>query len=287
MKQDVLLVADRQAWLSWWEGPIKPFEDVTVETLREYEVVILAPDNAQYMKNCQEILNFKREGFLPDTKIILGTYKGRHIWSPENDPLVEHWVVHARSEFQVLKTDKLAFVPLCLMPLRKVIEPGDDGYLFLGGRKWRELDVGVAAMSRSGYPGKVISDFAPEGDFPGVDIRREKIPKGDYAQVMVRSRVVLVPLKSTPISHGHVDVITAVMLGRPVIVTAGASCDDYVEHGINGLLVPDNSIEAWTDAIHEAYERADEFSVAAQEMAPRYHASNYAGHLRALAASLR
>lgn len=283
MRTDLLVIADRQNWLRYWKGPVRPFEEATAELLGAHDTVILAPSDVQYTKACLDIIEWKRAGQLPRNKLILGTYKGRHIWSRDNDHLLERWVVHARSEKLVLDSQRLAFVPLCLVPPLNNLKPGDGGYTFMGGRKWRELDVGALAMSRSGYPGRIISDFAPEGDFPGVEIRKEKIPKPEYSTVMERSRLVLVPLRSTPISHGHVDVITAILLGKPVLVTAGASCDDYVEHGVNGLLVKDNSVDAWVDAIREGWKRAEEFGAAAREMAPRYFAQKYADYLYELA----
>jgi hypothetical protein len=282
MLDTALVVADEQTWLRYWPGVIHRFEDATVELLASFQTVVLAPSDVRYTKNCLDIIDLKRQGALAATRLILGTYKGRHLWTPENDHLVDYWVVHARSERQVLDSDRLVFIPLCVVPPFAKPEPGDDGYLFMGGRKWRELDVGVLAMSRSGRPGRVISDFAPEGRFAGVDIRREKVPKLEYSSVLARSRLFLVPLRHTPISHGHVDVVTAILVGKPVIVTAGASCDDYVRHGVNGLLVRDNSVEAWVDAIQEGWEKADDFAAAAREMAPRYHAKMYAQYLQEL-----
>ncbi len=285
-EDEVLVVADAHNWVAHWTGRIIPFEEATPEVLSAYRTVLLAPGDTKYGKTSQEILHWKRDGRIGDTRLILSTYKGRHLWAPENDALAERWVVHARSERLVLDSERLAFVPLCLNPPRKVIATGDDGYLFMGGRKWREPAVGMAAMVRSGLPSRVITDFAPEGDWPGIDILRQKIPKGDYINVLEKARVFLVPLRETPISHGHVDVITAILVGTPVIVTAGASCDDYVEHGVNGLLVQGNSVEAWTDAVHEAHARADDFRAAAREMAPRYYAPRYAHYLRELVTSL-
>lgn len=282
MLESVLVLADEQTWLRYWPGTVNSFEDWSVDLLESFRTVVLAPSDVGYTRHCLDIIDMKRKGRLQQTRLILGTYKGRHLWTPENDHLVNYWVVHARSERLVLDSDRLVFVPLCVVPPLSQLEPGDDGYIFMGGRKWRELDVGTAAISRSGHPGLVISDFAPEGEFPGVTIRRERVPKKEYSMALARSRLFLVPLRRTPISHGHVDVVTATLVGKPILVTAGASCDDYVEHGVNGLLVPDNSIEAWVDAIHEAWGRADEFAAAARERAPRYHARMYAQYLSEL-----
>lgn len=280
MQDNVLVVADHHSWLTNWDGYKIKFEEITLDTLVKYGIVVLAPGEVESQSFCQQILEWKRSGLLDTTQIFLSTYKGRHLWSPENDVLVERWAVHAQSEREVLDSERLYFIPLCVMPPRRVLMSGDDGYVFIGGRKWRRLDVGIEALSRSGLPGRVISDFAPEGIFPGVQISREKIPKKNYIDVMERARVVLVPLHGTPVSHGHVDVVTAISVGKPVVVTAGASCDDYVQHGINGLLVKDNSVEAWVEAIHEAYEKADDFAAAARELAPRYDSAKYGSLVR-------
>lgn len=283
MPQDILVVANRRSILGSWEATVSPFAGITADTLSGYRTVILAPEDAEADALCEAAFEWKRAGLLDNTKLILGTYRGRHLWSPDNDAVVERWVVHARSECLVLESQKLAFIPLCLGPSAGDASTGDDGYLFMGGRKWREIDVGLAAMSRSGIPGKVITDFAPEGEVPGVELRRERVPREEYAAVMRRARLVLVPLKQMPISHGHTDVVAAIVAGKPVLVTAYSSCDDYVEHGVNGLLVRDNSVEAWSDAIQEAYEKADDFAAAAREMAPRYYSRRYGGYLRDVA----
>ncbi len=278
-----------------WPGPVLDFPAATPDTLAAHRTVLLAPTDVRFLKalrsgsepvQCEAILGWKRAGLLPDTRLVLATYKGRHLWTPENDALVERWVVHARSERLVLDSDRLAFVPLCLDPPGAPVPPGDDGYVFMGGRKWRALDVGLAAMARAGYPGRVITDFAPEGEWRGVQVRREKIPMPEYLHAMARARVVVVPLRETPVSHGHVEVVQAILHGRPLVVTAGASCDDYVEHGVSGLLVRGNSVEAWTDAVHEAWARAEAFAAAARARASRHHTPRYAAHLLDLVASL-
>jgi glycosyltransferase involved in cell wall biosynthesis len=284
--EDVLVVADRDNWLAHWKGTIVQFEAVTPELLSKYRTILVAFLDVKYQDTALKMIAWKKEGLIGDSRLVMATYKGRHLWSPENDNLVERWVVHARSEREVLDSDRLAFVPLCLTQPRKVFSTGDDGFLFMGGRKLREPKVGLDAMVRSGHPGRVITDRAPAGEWPGVEILRERVPKKDYIDVLERARLFLVPLRDTPISHGHVDVITSILVGTPVLVTAGASCDDYVEHGVNGLLVKGLSVEAWVDAIHEGWERADEFRQAAKEMAPRYYSPKYAEYLRTLVSSL-
>lgn len=278
--QNILVVADHHSWLRAWQGgQVIGFAEATPERMSAYCLVVLAPGGTDYRERCQRVFDWKRDGALGETRLIVGTYVGRHVWTPANDSLVERWVVHARSEREVLHSDRLAYVPVCLLPLKEDAPPGDDGYLFMGGRKWRELDVGLHAMVASGRPGKVITDLAPEGEFPGVQVRRERVPKNEYKAVLARSRLFMVPLKLTPISHGHVDVVTAIQMGKPVLVTRGCSCDDYIEQGVNGLLVRDNKIETWVEAIEQAWPLADRMAEGARGLAHRYHAWRYADYL--------
>lgn len=283
MDDEVLLVADHHSWVRSWRGPAITFAEATAERVAAAGVVVLAPDGSDdYQERCRTFFAWKRDGRLGATRLVMGTYVGRHLWSPDVDSLVERWVVHARSEAEVLRSDRLAFVPLCVMPPRRPYPAGDDGYLFMGGRKWREPRVGLDAMVRSGRPGRVITDRAPEGDFPGVSVLRTRIPKDEYKSVLARARLFLVPLKQTAVSHGHVDVVTAITLGKPVLVTRGCSCDDYVEHGVTGLLVEDNSVDAWVDAIEAAWPLADAMAEAALAKAPSHHPPKYADYLWAL-----
>jgi tetratricopeptide (TPR) repeat protein len=284
MDDRILFVADQRTLPRGWQGALATFTEVTPERLAQHADVVLSPGEAEAEEVCRTIFGWKRDGLLDRTRLFLGTYKGRHLWSPDHDALVERWVVHARSEREVLDSERLYFIPLCISPPEIAGPPGDDGYAFMGGRKWREPEVGLAAMSRSGRPGLVITDVAPEGDFPGVRIQRERVPRTAYFAAIARARLVLVPLKRLPMSHGHVDVVTCIGLGKPVLVTAGCSCDDYVEHGVNGLLVPDNSVEAWTAAIAEAWDRAEEFAAAARAMAPAFAAERYLGYVQDMVA---
>ncbi len=277
----VLVVGGRLPAFDPWCPATCSFPELTPERAAAHDVVVLMPTDGDSDEACERVFGWKRGGRLGDTKLMLGTYRGRHLWSPENDRVVDRWAVHARSEALVLESDNLAFVPFCQGLAPPAGPPtGDDGYVFLGGRKWRDFPLGLAAMQRSGLPGKVISDLVPDGDYPGLEVRRERIPKDEYFAVLGRARIVILPLLPVPISHGHVEVVGAITAGRPVVVTACASCDDYVEHGVNGLLVQENSVEAWLEAIAEADRRAEEFAEAARAMAPRYYSHRYGGYVR-------
>lgn len=280
-QEPCLLIADvgHHSWLTHWRDPFLPFEQATLERLCREPLIALAPGDARYLEHCRSIIDMKRDGMLPNTKIALVTYKGRNIWSPDYEEHVAAWVVHARSEFEVLKSENAVFVPLCLS--RPRFGP-DEGFAFLGGRKFRCFEPAVRALSALGLPGVLVSDRAPEEDYPSIRMTRERIPKKDYLDLMQRARIVLVPLQQRPESHGHMDVVTAIRFGKPLVVTKNASCDDYVVDGVTGTYAEDNSVEAWTLAIEAAWKRADELADGARARAPSYAAEQYVVHLRDL-----
>ncbi len=281
LQEPCLLIADigQHSLLAHWCDPFLSFEEATLERISAEPLIALAPGDAKYLEHCRSIIEMKREGRLPNTKIALVTYKGRNIWSPDYDDHVAAWVVHARSEFEVLKSSNTVFVPLCLSRPRS---GPDEGFAFLGGRKYRCFDPAVKALAELGLPGVLVSDRAPQEDYPPTRMIRHRIPKKDYIDLMHRARIVLVPLQQRPESHGHMDVVTAIRFGKPLVVTRHASCEDYVFEGVNGTFAADNSVESWKTAIGDAWERADELAEGARNLAPTHSAEQYVVHIRKL-----
>jgi glycosyltransferase involved in cell wall biosynthesis len=65
-----------------------------------------------------------------------------------------------------------------------------------------------------------------------------------------RSRFMVVPLVADPnIAAGITAFVTAIVYGRPLIVTDTAGARDYVVDGVNGLLVPPADPQAMAAAI--------------------------------------
>ena len=59
----------------------------------------------------------------------------------------------------------------------------------------------------------------------------------------------MVPLIRGEHPHGHTTVVQALRLGKPVITTHNASCDDYIHHGEEGLLVEPGDVAGYRAAI--------------------------------------
>lgn len=71
----------------------------------------------------------------------------------------------------------------------------------------------------------------------------------DYFWQMLRAAVVVVPLRVENISAGQMVIIQAMSLARPLIVTWTPTIGDYLEDGVNALLVPRGDAPALAAAI--------------------------------------
>lgn len=74
---------------------------------------------------------------------------------------------------------------------------------------------------------------------------------GAMRDLYARSSVVAVALKPTSTGSGLTVVLEAMASGRPIVVTDNPGLSDYVEHGVEGLLVRPDDPEALAAALRE------------------------------------
>ena len=85
-----------------------------------------------------------------------------------------------------------------------------------------------------------------------------------------RSTVVAIALRPTRTGSGLTVVLEAMASGRPLVVTDNPGMSDYVEHGVTGLLVPPDDVEAFAEALRQLLadpDRARAMGAAAAERA--------------------
>lgn len=95
---------------------------------------------------------------------------------------------------------------------------------------------------------------------------------GAMRDLYARSTVVGVALRPTSTGSGLTVVLEAMASGRPIVVTDNPGMSDYVEHGVDGLLVPPADVDAFADAIRGLLldpDRAREMGRAAADRARR------------------
>jgi glycosyltransferase involved in cell wall biosynthesis len=121
-------------------------------------------------------------------------------------------------------------------------DPHDSGFHVLAaGRSGRDYKTLAAAVAGTGIEVTVICDSL--AGLGGVSedaqfrIRRDCYGQ-DYLAELRRSDVVVVPLAVDNISAGQMVMIQAMAYGRPLIVTDTPTVREYLNDGVEGLLVP-------------------------------------------------
>lgn len=160
-------------------------------------------------------------------------------------------------EWRVPK-DRLHFIPLGIDTDFYGVQPepevpnvvasaGEDRY------RDHELLVSAVASLRGNYQG-IQLELATElpVDLPtdlGV-LHRMRL-NGKMRELYQKSSVVAIALKPTRSGSGLTVALEAMSSGRPVVMTDNPGVSDYVQHGVTGLLVPPNDVEAFAAAIGE------------------------------------
>jgi glycosyltransferase involved in cell wall biosynthesis len=209
------------------------------------------------MRHVDSILQMKEAGKLRNTKIIMGSYKTIHRWTPQRD-IFARWVVHCNAEIKARPGSNLHLILLTsgITPVRAPL----GEHFFVGGRKHRDLQLAVDALEKTDFRFIVVSDKP-------VKVNKGKhistlVSKPEYARILSEARGVLIPTKpilpceTKLISRGHADAVRAIMHGKPIITSQGAGVDDYVLHGSTGLVIP-HSVDAWVNAVIQVNAEAE------------------------------
>lgn len=168
-----------------------------------------------------------------------------------HDPLMR-WVLKAargvivpsRGEVElVVQRFKVPRERIRFLPYHtNIIEPKDlgcrEGYIFAGGRNFRDYETLVQAVSGGEYRVVVVCGQDQLRDVeipPNVEVRRE-IPWQEYVDLLRGACMVVVPLSTELVPSGQVAILEAMGYGKPVITTRSVGTVDYIQHGGNGLL---------------------------------------------------
>jgi len=182
------------------------------------------------------------------------------------DPVVSRYVVYARREIGVfsetfgLPREKFEFIPYHSTLESGNLVPRQGEYLFSGGNSNR--DYSQLAEAVDGLDLRVVIVCSDQTlleniTFPRnvelVDAGREK-----FRRLMAGSGINVVALKKGALrSAGHQTFLNAMTMGKPVIVTDRRGASDYIEDGIDGMLVPPGNPDALRAAILRLKEDPD------------------------------
>jgi glycosyltransferase involved in cell wall biosynthesis len=101
-----------------------------------------------------------------------------------------------------------------------------------------------------------------------------------------RSTVVAIALRPTRTGSGLTVVLEAMASGRPVVVTDNPGISDYVEHGVTGLLVPPDDVDAFADALRQLLADPDRAREMGQAAAGRARAELTSAAMSAVLAGI-
>ena len=137
-----------------------------------------------------------------------------------------------------------------------VIEPQkmnhSDNYIFSAGKTGRDYGTLADAVRDINQKVIIVSDkiSVKNVTFPSnVEVFFD-IPYQKYLDLLYRCLLVVVPLKKLVKSTGQVAILEAMALGKPVIATRTTGTEDYLQSGLNGILVPVGDSEALRNAIN-------------------------------------
>ena len=170
---------------------------------------------------------------------------------------VEVIFVSARREIDVyakrlgLPKDRIRFLPFHTNITQPRMLPSAMGYIFSAGKTGRDFATLAAAVEGLDVKVVVVSEkYHLQGiSFPpNVEVHCD-IPYGRYMELLHGSSMVVVPLKKLIKSTGQVVLLEAMALGKPIVATATIGTEDYIEHGVTGVLVLPGDIQQLRKAI--------------------------------------
>jgi glycosyltransferase involved in cell wall biosynthesis len=126
-----------------------------------------------------------------------------------------------------------------------VVSVGDDRM-----RDHAQLVRVVDRVRRRGVPVRLELATLQDIDVPEhLGVLHHRRMEGAILDLYQRSSVVAIASKPAPAGSGLTVLLEAMACGRPVVITGNPGFEDYVQHGVTGLLVPPGDEEAFADAV--------------------------------------
>jgi glycosyltransferase involved in cell wall biosynthesis len=172
---------------------------------------------------------------------------------------VQRFVVWARHEIADyadefgLRRDQFTYVPFHGTLDHYDYEIKDEGYLFAGGNYDRDYATLVQAVRGLAVP-VWIATTRPLGraELPD-NVRVEGTTPAGFRQAMAAARIVVVPMAPGLLhSGGQQTCLNAMLMGKPTIAVGRKWADDFIQHGVNGLVVDYSDAAGLTTAIRWA-----------------------------------
>lgn len=156
------------------------------------------------------------------------------------------------SELLNIDIEKFVFIPLGVEPV-KTVRSARGNYIFSSGRSNRDYNFLINALAHKKYQVHIAcAGFKPDDDSdPNMEVLHKCFGE-DMLKQMARSFCVVIPLQDAHISSGQLVILSAMQLGKPVIVTKNDSVGEYVVDGETGFII-DKEPEALIEAVEKLF----------------------------------
>lgn len=146
---------------------------------------------------------------------------------------------------------RIRFVPFHTNVVEPVYVSGSKHYILSAGKTGRDYQTLSEAVRDIDHDVVVVSDAESVRDVSLPQRVRLVLdaPYGHYRDLLQACDLLVLPLRPLVKSTGQVALLEAMALGKPVIATRVVGTVDYVQSGLNGILVPPGNPSALREAI--------------------------------------
>ena len=151
------------------------------------------------------------------------------------------------------------FVPWHTNVLQPTFHPPAGAYVLAAGRTGRDWATLAAAVVDAPVSVTVVcskADADRQSFPPNVAVLTD-VPYERYRSLLNGAAAVVIPLEEHTFSSGQVVILEAMALGKPVVAARVLGSEDYIEHGVDGLLVPPGDPVALRSAIQRITEDSE------------------------------
>jgi len=148
--------------------------------------------------------------------------------------------------------DKFPVVPFHTTIHNVDFEIKEGDYLFAGGDTGRDYNTLIEAVR--GLPYRLIIAALHRHHFNGIDMPENvsivTVNGDEFMRLIAGCRAMVLPLFNKVLqAGGQQTFLNAMAMGKTVIVADSNSADEYIENGIDGLIIPPEDVDAMRAAI--------------------------------------
>lgn len=179
---------------------------------------------------------------------------------------VDVFVVHSRAEIDIysewlsLPQSRFVFVHLSAEPPPNAPwqDPATEPYIVALGTANRDYPLLCQAVGELGYKTVIVAgSYATAHIVPPACVSfRSGLSLYDCHELATHSRINVIPIADTDAPSGQVTLIESMMLGVPVLATECAGTVDYINDGVDGLMVKPKDVASMRAGLQRLWEDA-------------------------------